>query len=106
MKAKGFKSILKIMAEDSAQFDSSLEATEFMEKIQGMLNDKRLINWCWETDNNYGDPANAVDRLKAMSKLYNDFLSMMYSLDDAETSDAGTEEELPPEDETPPDEEV
>lgn len=34
-------------------FEDSVEATEFVEKLQAMLNDKRLANWCKATDRNF-----------------------------------------------------
>ena len=35
------------------EFESSIEATEFFDKLQKMLNDKRLVNWCAATDTNF-----------------------------------------------------
>ena len=35
------------------EFESSIDATEFVEKLQQMLNDKRLANWCKATDTNF-----------------------------------------------------
>lgn len=35
------------------EFESSIEATEFIEKLQEMLNDKRLANWCKATDRSF-----------------------------------------------------
>lgn len=35
------------------RFQDSVEATEFVEKLQKMLNDKRLANWCAATDTNF-----------------------------------------------------
>ena len=32
------------------EFENSIDATEFVEKLQQMLNDKRLANWCKSTD--------------------------------------------------------
>ncbi len=36
------------------EFEDSLEATEFMEKLQEMLDDQRLKKWAKITDSNFG----------------------------------------------------
>ena len=35
------------------KFESAIEATEFFDQLQKMLNDKRLVNWCAATDTNF-----------------------------------------------------
>ena len=35
------------------KFENSIEATEFFDQLQKMLNDKRLANWCAATDTNF-----------------------------------------------------
>lgn len=35
------------------RFEDSIEATEFVEKLQKMLNDPRLVQWCKATDANF-----------------------------------------------------
>lgn len=35
------------------EFESSIEATEFVEQLQKMLNDPRLAQWCAATDHNF-----------------------------------------------------
>lgn len=90
---KGFKSILKIMAEDSSEFSDSKDAEKFLEKLELMINDKRLVNWCWSVDNE-NETSNTVDKLKALSKQYKDLQDMIFSFndDDAESSDLSDDE--------------
>ena len=35
------------------EFENSIDATEFIDHLQKMLNDKRLANWCAATDTNF-----------------------------------------------------
>ena len=58
------------------EFEDSLEATEFMEKLDSMLNDPRLKDWANETDDNYDqDTANDLHRAR---KAYKKFIYKMF----------------------------
>lgn len=59
------------------EFEDSLEATEFMEKLQGMLEDPRLKNWAKITDENYGTETLASLRLTKLA--YDEFIDAMHN---------------------------
>ena len=58
------------------EFEDSAEATDFMEKLDGMLSDPRLLNWVEATDTNYGtDTASSLDDAQT---AYSALLRAMY----------------------------
>ena len=58
------------------EFVDSAEATDFMEKLDGMLNDPRLLNWVQVTDANYG--TNTSISLDEAQSAYGALLDTMY----------------------------
>jgi len=60
------------------KFKNSVEATEFMDKLNDMVYDPRFINWVVSTDENFG--TDAYDKYRKMKLL---FLSMMAEIDKA-----------------------
>jgi hypothetical protein len=59
-------------------FQDSLEATEFMSKIQTMLQDPRLKDWVRETDDNFGTEL-YIEFVEA-KQAYQQFLDKMFLL--------------------------
>lgn len=59
------------------EFEDSAEATDFMETLQGMLEDPRLMNWAKITDTNYGTRS-TVALVEAVGN-YAEFIETMYS---------------------------
>lgn len=57
------------------KFQDSTDATEFMFKINDMLQEKALLDWAKETDSNFS--TRTVDKLKKASAAYNKFLEEM-----------------------------
>ncbi len=57
------------------EFDNSLEATEFMEKLQEMLDDSRLKKWTEVTDCNFG--TQTADSLWLVRLAYEGFINSM-----------------------------
>lgn len=43
----------------NVEFNDSTEATEFLDALDKMLNDPRLVDWVKQTDENYGTSASA-----------------------------------------------
>ncbi len=58
------------------EFEDSAEATDFMEKLDGMLNDPRLLNWVEATDSNYG--TNIAPSLDDAQTAYSALMRAMY----------------------------
>lgn len=58
------------------EFEDSLEATEFMEQLQSMLKDERLLEWAKITDYNYG--TRSTPKLVEVSRCFDTFLQTMY----------------------------
>ena len=58
------------------EFTDSVEATEFMEKLEDMINDPRLKDWANETDDNYGQ--NTANDLHKARKAYKKFMKKMF----------------------------
>jgi hypothetical protein len=59
-------------------FQDCLEATEFMSKIQTMLQDPRLKDWVRETDDNFGTDL-YIEFVEA-KQAYQQFLDKMFLL--------------------------
>jgi hypothetical protein len=59
-------------------FQDSLEATEFMSKIQTMLQDPRLKDWVRETDDNFG--TELYIEFVESKQAYQQFLDKMFLL--------------------------
>jgi hypothetical protein len=59
-------------------FQDCLEATEFMSKIQTMLQDPRLKDWIRETDDNFGTDL-YIEFVEA-KQAYQQFLDKMFLL--------------------------
>lgn len=59
-------------------FQDCLEATEFMSKIQTMLQDPRLKDWVRETDDNFGTEL-YIEFVEA-KQAYQQFLDKMFLL--------------------------
>ncbi len=57
------------------EFETSVEATEFMETLQTMLCDPRLMHWVRETDTNYG--SNLLPVILQVGEHYDSFLDEM-----------------------------
>lgn len=60
---------------EPAEFEDSVQATEFMETIQDMLSDPRLHHWIRETDSNYG--SNLLPVIEKMQQDYDQFFDTM-----------------------------
>ena len=58
------------------EFEDSAEATDFMETLDGMLNDPRLLNWVQATDSNYG--TNTIENLDDAQTAYHALMKAMY----------------------------
>ncbi len=59
------------------EFEDSAEATDFMETLQGMLEDPRLADWAKITDTNFGTRSAGL-LAKAVSN-YAEFIETMYN---------------------------
>jgi len=59
-------------------FQDCLEATEFMSKIQTMLQDPRLKDWIRETDDNFG--TDLYIEFVETKQAYQQFLDKMFLL--------------------------
>jgi hypothetical protein len=59
-------------------FQDCLEATEFMSKIQTMLQDPRLKDWVRETDDNFG--TDLYIEFVETKQAYQQFLDKMFLL--------------------------
>jgi hypothetical protein len=57
------------------EFTDSVEATEFMEKIENMLMDERLTDWARETN------IESTEKLATARVAYFKFLEYMYNVD-------------------------
>ena len=57
------------------EFEDSLEATEFMEKLQEMLDDPRLKKWAKVTDSNFG--TQTAGSLWLVRLAYDNFINSM-----------------------------
>jgi hypothetical protein len=62
---------------ESSRFDDSADATEFFEKIETMMKDKRLFDWAKATDSNYD--SHSVQKLQKAIKAYEDFTEELYN---------------------------
>ena len=58
------------------EFHNSVEATEFMETLNEMLNDPRLEDWANETDDNYGQITS--QSLACTRSAYAGFMTQMF----------------------------
>ncbi len=75
---------LEESAEELAEaFRDSVEATDYMERILGTLKNRNLESWAKQTDRNYS--VKSVKALKKAIDAYDDFLELMYSVDEALT---------------------
>lgn len=58
------------------EFEDSVEATEFMETLNEMLNDPRLEDWANATDDNYGQTTSQA--LACSRAPFADFMNQMF----------------------------
>jgi hypothetical protein len=57
------------------KFDSSEEATAFVDELEAMLNDPRLLEWAKSTDQNFG--TNAHSHLIHARRAVDEFVSQL-----------------------------
>lgn len=72
------KDLCSQFEQQNDQFADSAEATQFVEELQEMLNDKRLANWCKATDNNF-----LATTLSSLTDAQNAFAQVARQLDEA-----------------------
>lgn len=61
-----------------SEFNNSIEATEFLAKLESMLNDPRLAQWCQVSDYHFG-----VTAERALQQAQARLAEMVKQLDDA-----------------------
>lgn len=59
-----------------SKFASSVDATEYFEKIQDRMTSHAAINWARMTDANYG--TESLAKLREASAAFNEFLDLLH----------------------------
>ncbi|UYD57652.1 hypothetical protein MEIMHGIN_00010 [Aeromonas phage avDM3] len=54
------------------EFEGSIDATDFIENLQSLLNDSRLTNWCGATDYNFN--SNTSQKLDMLREIMSELI--------------------------------